>query len=144
MRWRVPETDRADNGPGYERLSGGCACEGDARLSTSRAQCYNLGTSARCVFRTNHGQQVSQLQISGRGTFVAVTTLVLWAASLAVILAGGYTVAVGTPCLCADVNGLLLGGGLVIILIGAAMLLWSRELARFVIDKLTGLLAQGK
>ena len=72
-----------------------------------------------------------------------MTTVLLWAAALAVILAGGYTVAVGTPCLCADVNGLLLGGGLVIILIGAALLLWSRELARFLIDRITGLMARG-
>jgi hypothetical protein len=42
------------------------------------------------------------------------------------------------------VNGLLLGGGLVIIIGGAAMLLWSRELARFLVDKLTSLAAQGK
>ena len=61
-----------------------------------------------------------------------------------VMLAGGYVVAVGTPCLCADVNGFMLGGGLVMIIAGAAMLLWSKELARLVIDKLTSLATQGK
>ena len=76
--------------------------------------------------------------------YIALTSAILWAVSLAVILAGGYAVALGTPCLCADVNGLLLGGGLVIIIGGAAMLLWSRELARFLVDKLTSLAAQGK
>ena len=60
------------------------------------------------------------------------------------MLAGGYVVAVGTPCLCADVNGFMLGGGLVMIIAGAAMLLWSKELARLVIDKLTSLATQGK
>ena len=73
-----------------------------------------------------------------------MTSAVFWAVSLVVILAGGYAVAVGTPCLCADVNGLLLGGGLVIIIGGAAMLLWSRELAGLLVDKLTGLIAQRK
>ena len=84
------------------------------------------------------------MQIFGKGTWVALTSAIFWLVSLVVILAGGYTVAVGTPCLCADVNGLLLGGGLVIIIGGAAMLLWSRELARLLIDMLTRLVAQGK
>jgi hypothetical protein len=68
-----------------------------------------------------------------------LTSAIFWAASLAAMLAGGYVVAVGTPCLCVDVNGLMLGGGLVIILISAALLLWSRELARLVVDRLTRL-----
>ncbi len=84
------------------------------------------------------------MQIFGRGAGVALTSAVFWLASLAVILAGGYVVAVGTPCLCADVNGLMLGGGLVMIIAGAAMLLWSKELARLLIDKLTSLAAQEK
>ncbi len=84
------------------------------------------------------------MQIFGKGAWVALTSAIFWLVSLVVILAGGYTVAVGTPCLCADVNGLLLGGGLVIIIGGAAMLLWSRELARLLIDMLTRLVAQGK
>ena len=84
------------------------------------------------------------MQIFGRGAGVALTSAVFWLASLVVILAGGYVVAVGTPCLCADVNGLMLGGGLVMIIAGAAMLLWSKELARLLIDKLTSLAAQGK
>ena len=85
-----------------------------------------------------------QLQTFGRGACVALTSAIFWLVSLVVILAGGYAVAVGTPCLCADVNGLLLGGGLVIIMGGAAMLLWSRDLARLLIDKLTNLVAQEK
>ena len=84
------------------------------------------------------------MQTFGKGTCIALTTAVMWLVSLAVILAGGYTVAVGTPCLCADVNGLMLGGGLVIIVAGAAMLLWSRELTRLLIDKFTSLVTQGK
>lgn len=74
----------------------------------------------------------------GRGVYIALTSAIFWLVSLAVMLSGGYAVAVGTPCLCADVNGLLLGGGLVVIAGGAAMLLWSKELARLVIDKLAG------
>lgn len=70
------------------------------------------------------------MQLFGRGVGVALTSAIFWLASLVVILAGGYVVAVGTPCLCADVNGLMLGGGLVMIIAGAAMLLWSKELAR--------------
>ena len=78
-----------------------------------------------------------QLQTFGRGAGVVLISAIFWLVSLVVMLAGGYMIAVGTPCLCADVNGLLLGGGLVIIVGGAAMLLWSKELARFLIDKLT-------
>ena len=84
------------------------------------------------------------MQITGRGVWIALTSGIFWAASLAAMLAGGYVVAVGTPCLCADVNGFMMGGGLVIILASAAMLLWSRELARLVVDKLTKLTAQQK
>jgi len=60
------------------------------------------------------------------------------------MLVGGYIVAVGTPCLCADVNGFLLGGGLVIIVCGAAMLLWSRDIARLLINRLGHLAGRGK
>ncbi len=77
------------------------------------------------------------MQIFGKGAGVALTSAIFWLASLALILAGGYVIAAGTPCLCADVNGLMLGGGLVMIIAGAATLLWSRELARLLIDKLT-------
>ena len=84
------------------------------------------------------------MQITGRGVWIALTSAILWAASLAAMLAGGYVVSVGTPCLCADVNGLMLGGGLVMILVSAAMLLWSRELARLVVDRLTRLATHQK
>lgn len=84
------------------------------------------------------------MQITGRGVWIALTSAIFWAASLAAMLGGGYVVAVGTPCLCADVNGLMLGGGLLIILMGAAALLWSRELARLVVDRVTSLTAQQK
>ena len=77
------------------------------------------------------------MQITGRGVWIVLTSAIFWGASLAAMLAGGYIVAVGTPCLCADVNGFMLGGGLVIIVASAAMLLWSRELARLVVDRLT-------
>ena len=85
-----------------------------------------------------------EVQITGRGIWIALTSSILWAASIAAMLGGGYVVAVGTPCLCADVNGLMLGGGLVIILVSAAALLWSRELARLVVDRVTSLSAQQK
>lgn len=84
------------------------------------------------------------MQSFAKGVGVVLTRVVFWLLSLLVMLAGGYIVAVGTPCLCADVNGFLLGGGLVLIVCGAAMLLWSRELARFLLDKLGGLVAQEK
>ena len=83
------------------------------------------------------------MQIFGRGVGVALTSAIFWLGSLVVILAGGYVVAVGTPCLCADVNGFMLGGGLVMIIAGAAMLLWSKELARLLVDKLTNLTTPG-
>ena len=79
------------------------------------------------------------MQITGRGVWIALTSAIFWAASLAAMLAGGYVVAVGTPCLCADVNGFMLGGGLVIILVSAAVLLWSRDLARLVVDRVSSL-----
>ena len=84
------------------------------------------------------------MQITSRGVWIALTSAIFWAASLVGMLAGGYVVAMGTPCLCADVNGFMLGGGLVIILLGAAALLWSRELARLVVDRLTNLATQQK
>ena len=84
------------------------------------------------------------MQITGRGVCIVLTSALFWAASVAAMLGGGYIVAVGTPCLCADVNGFMLGGGLVIILIAAAALLWSRELARLVVDRLTRLATQQK
>ena len=84
------------------------------------------------------------MQITGRGVWIALTSAIFWAASLAAMLAGGYIVAVGTPCLCADVNGFMLGGGLVMILASAAMLLWSRELARLVVDRVSSLATQQK
>ena len=85
-----------------------------------------------------------KLQITGRGVWIALTSAIFWAASLAAMLTGGYVVAVGTPCLCADVNGFMLGGGLVMILASAAMLLWSRELARLVVDRVSSLATQQK
>ena len=85
-----------------------------------------------------------ELQITGKGVWIALTSALFWAGSLAAMLAGGYVVAVGTPCLCADVNGLMLGGGLVIILASAAVLLWSRELARLIVDRLSRLATQQK
>ncbi len=92
----------------------------------------------------NSTPKVREVQITGRGVWIALTSAIFWAASLAAMLAGGYVVAVGTPCLCADVNGLMLGGGLLIILMSAAALLWSRELARLVVDRVTSLTAQQK
>ena len=85
-----------------------------------------------------------KLQITGKGVWIALTSAIFWAASLVAMLAGGYVVAVGTPCLCADVNGFMLGGGLVIILMGAAALLWSRDLARLAVDRLSRLATQQK
>ena len=93
---------------------------------------------------SNRTQRVHELQLTGRGVWIALTSAIFWAASLVAMLAGGYVVAVGTPCLCADVNGFMLGGGLVIILASAGMLLWSRELARLVVDRLTRLATQQK
>ena len=84
------------------------------------------------------------MQITGRGVWIALTSAIFWAASLVAMLAGGYVVAVGTPCLCADVNGYMLGGGLVMILASAAMLLWSRELARLVVDRVSSLATSQK
>ena len=79
-----------------------------------------------------------------KGVGVVLTRAIFWLVSLVVMLAGGYIVAVGTPCLCADVNGFLLGGGLIMIVCGAAMLLWSKELARFLLNKLGSLAAPEK
>ncbi len=79
----------------------------------------------------------------GKAVGVLLVYAICWVASLAVMLVGGYIVAVGTPCLCADVNGFLLGGGLVIIVCGAAMLLWSRDIARLLINRVGHLAGRG-
>ncbi len=138
-------------GPGHGKGTRGAAV-GDDELGCGQ----NMGISLQIVVRAkiglfsreqttlNRTERVCELQITGRGVWIALTSAIFWAASLAAMLAGGYVVAVGTPCLCADVNGFMLGGGLVIILISAAMLLWSRELARLAVDRLTRLATQQK
>ena len=93
---------------------------------------------------SNRTRRALKLQITGRGVWIALTSAILWAAALVAMLAGGYVVAMGTPCLCADVNGFMLGGGLVMILTGAGLLLWSRELARLAVDRLSRLATQQK
>ena len=84
-----------------------------------------------------------RLAIVARGACLAVTTVGLWLGSVAVIVAGGYLIVIGTPCLCFDADGWLLWGGLAVILAGAAMLLWAGDIAKFVSDRVTQRLFRG-
>ena len=79
---------------------------------------------------------MTRLEIVTRGACLAVTSVGLWLVSVATIIAGGYLIVIGTPCLCFDANGWLLLGGLAVILVGAAMMLWAGDIAKLVSDRL--------
>ena len=79
---------------------------------------------------------MTRLEIVTRGACLAVTSVGLWLVSVAMIIAGGYLIVIGTPCLCFDANGWLLFGGLAVILVGAAMMLWAGDIAKLVSDRL--------
>jgi len=49
--------------------------------------------------------------------------------ALSVLVVGSYLIMRATPCLCFQANGFMLVVGLTAILLGAAMILWSRDLA---------------
>ena len=78
-----------------------------------------------------------RLAIVARGACLAVTTIGLWLVSVAVIVAGGYLIVIGTPCLCFEANGWLLWGGLAGIVAGAAMMLWAGDVAKLVSDRVS-------
>ena len=78
---------------------------------------------------------MTRLEIFTRGACLAVTSVVLWLVSIAVIVTGGSLIVIGTPCLCFDANGWLLFGGLAVILAGAAMMLWAGDIAKLVSDR---------
>ena len=84
-----------------------------------------------------------RLAIVARGACLAVTTLGLWLVSIAVIVTGGSLIVIGTPCLCFEANGWWLWGGLGVILAGAAMMLWSGDIAKLVSDWLAKRFFQG-
>ena len=78
---------------------------------------------------------MTRLEVLTRGACLAVTSAGLWLVSVATIVAGGYLIVIGTPCLCFDANGWLLWGGLAVILAGAAMMLWAGDIAKLVSDR---------
>ena len=47
---------------------------------------------------------------------------------------GGYLIAIATPCLCFEANGLMLLAGFIVIFAGGALLLWTSDIA----DLITG------
>ena len=57
--------------------------------------------------------------------------------AVAIIAFGGYLISEATPCLCFDANGIMMLIGLLVILLGAVVLLWSRDAARVVSDYAT-------
>ena len=78
---------------------------------------------------------MTRLEILTRGACLAVASVGLWLVSVATIVAGGYLIVIGTPCLCFDANGWLLLGGVAVILVGAAMMLWVGDIAKLVSDR---------
>jgi hypothetical protein len=64
--------------------------------------------------------------------------------AVVVIVAGGYLMSIATPCLCFDVNGIMLLAGLAVVMAGAGMLLFASDIARVVTDQAMRRLPQEK
>ena len=56
---------------------------------------------------------------------------------------GGYLIAIATPCLCFEANGLMLLAGFIVILAGGALLLWTSDISNLITGKIMRRLSQG-
>jgi len=78
-----------------------------------------------------------RLETITRGACLTVVSIGGWLLALGVIIGGVYLIAASTPCLCFEANGFMLLAGLVVIVAGAAMLLWAGDVAKLVSDKVS-------
>ena len=85
-----------------------------------------------------------RLETLTRGACLAVVSIGLWLLAVGVIISGGYLIAVSTPCLCFDANGLMLLAGLAVILAGAALLLWAGDIAKQITGQASKWLFRGR
>ncbi len=85
-----------------------------------------------------------RLETLTRGACLAVVSIGLWLLALGVIIGGGYLISVSTPCLCFEANGFMLLAGLVVIVAGAAMLLWAGDIAKLVSGQVSKRVFGGK
>ena len=56
---------------------------------------------------------------------------------------GGYLIAIATPCLCFEANGLMLLAGFIVILAGGALLLWTSDISNLITGKIMRRLSRG-
>ena len=85
-----------------------------------------------------------RLETLTRGACLAVVSIGLWVLALGVIVGGGYLISVSTPCLCFEANGFMMLAGFVVIVAGAAMLLWSGDIAKLASDQISKRVFRGK
>ncbi len=85
-----------------------------------------------------------RLETLTRGACLAAVSISLWSLAVGVIISGGYLIAVSTPCLCFEANGFMLLAGFVVIVAGAAMLLWSGDIAKLASDQISKRVFRGK
>ena len=78
-----------------------------------------------------------RLETLTRGACLAAVSISLWSLAVGVIISGGYLIAVSTPSLCFEANGFMLLAGLIVILGGAAMMLWAGDIAKLVSDRVS-------
>ena len=78
-----------------------------------------------------------RLETLTRGAGLAAVSISLWSLAVGVIISGGFLIAVSTPCLCFEANGFMLLAGLIVILGGAAMMLWAGDVAKLVSDRVS-------
>ena len=78
-----------------------------------------------------------RLETLTRGACLAAVSISLWSLAVGVIIGGGYLIAVSTPCFCFEANGFMLLAGLIVILGGAAMILWAGDIAKLVSDRVS-------
>ncbi len=87
---------------------------------------------------------MTRLETFTRGACLAAVSISLWSLAVGVIISGGYLIAVSTPCLCFEANGFMLLAGFVVILAGAAMLLWAGDIAKLANDQISKRVFRGK
>ena len=87
---------------------------------------------------------MTRLETFTRGASLAVVSIGLWLLAFGVIIGGGYLISVSTPCLCFEANGFMLLAGLVGIVAGAAMLLWTGDIAKLVTGQVSKRVFRGR
>ena len=72
---------------------------------------------------------MTHLESTVRFICLSVSLIGFASCALSVLVAGSYLIMRATPCLCFQANGFMLLAGLMAILLGTVMIVWSRDLA---------------